>query len=406
MNVVRSGTRLSTPAVLGWAKRKKISKCNTLPEGEIFYNRHFDCGLDYWELDPNYGGTVVDNGDSTVTLTATEQWSSLTQSKSFPISVGNYHVGVVVTSITGKGKMSYKLQDGTWHNAFTFDAAGTYEADITADQDIIMFDIGADDDPSAVITFDGVSCMDAAIVHYPDWWNIASLDDADILGAWDFDWVGIDNTATAKTTLTGVMPSFENAIGGPVWRQGQGITFGGGGALKSLLPDGIDVNNITTIVQVNGVVQNATLDAFYSHYKSSSHYTHQNGWADGVQRWSCGDGSSTTVTGGSLMRNGVITTSGRDLYQDGSLIATVPESGEALTSGDNFILGGIELDDGRIVQMIRGNILKVLIVGRTMTEAEVQEIVSNMTGGIVVNHKNVVYDGKQVTYDGKNVIIR
>jgi len=136
------------------------------PSGEIFYNRHFDCGLDYWELDPNYGGSVIDNGDSTVTLTATEQWSSLTQSKQFPIPAGDYHMKVIATSISGKGKMSYKLQNGTWHNAFAFDVAGTYEADVTVTQPIVMFDIGADDDPSAVITFDLISCTTSVNVVF------------------------------------------------------------------------------------------------------------------------------------------------------------------------------------------------------------------------------------------------
>ena len=384
----------------GLSLGKPAQPCSR-PSGEIFFNRHFDCGLTDWELDPNYGGSVIDNGDSTVTLTATEQWSSLTQSKQFPIAAGDYHLGVVVTSISGEGKMSYKLQDGTWHNALTFNVAGTYEADITADQDITTIVVGANNDSSAVITFDGVSCMDASVIHYPDWWVIDTLAPNDILGAWDFDWVGVDNTATAKTTLTGSMPSFVNAVGGPVWRQGKGMSFGGGGALKSALPDGVDVNNLTVMFQVNGLIQNASLDALYSHYKSSSHYTLQNGWGSGKIRWSCGTGDSTTIQVASTVSSGVIATAGRDLYIDGGYIDTVPESGEALTASDNFILGAIELDDGRIVQMMRGYGLRVLIVKRLLTEDEVREITANMTG--VPLYDNVVFGADNVVFGSDNV---
>jgi hypothetical protein len=219
---------------------------------------------------------------------------------------------------------------------------------------------------------------DATPSTRPDWYKIDSLDSANILGVWDFMRQGVRNTRDAKVNLEGPLENFSNAIGGPVWREGLGVSFGGGGAYKTPLPDGIDVNNITTIIEVSGMVQNAQLDAFYSHYKSSAHYTLQNGWGSGKIRWSCGTGSSTTIEVASPVRNGIIATSGRELYIDGSYIDVVPESGEALTSGDNFILGGIQLDDGRIVQMIRGYIKRVLIVDRVLTESEVQEITSNI----------------------------
>ena len=152
------------------------------PQGEIFDNRNFDCGIEFWELDPNFGGTIADNGDGTITLTATDRFSSITQLDKFPIPPGDYHIGVVVTSITGKGKYSVRDDLGNWYTPLTFDAPGTYEADISVGYEITAIDIGADDDASAVITFDGVACIDTAQIPMPDWYKIGTLDPSNILG--------------------------------------------------------------------------------------------------------------------------------------------------------------------------------------------------------------------------------
>ena len=67
---VLSATRESENAWFAFWERVNNNYCPQ-PEGELFQNRNFDCGAAYWDLDPNYGGNIIDNGDGTVTLEAT-----------------------------------------------------------------------------------------------------------------------------------------------------------------------------------------------------------------------------------------------------------------------------------------------------------------------------------------------
>ena len=248
---------------LGVSGSKRCPK----PIGEIFDNRNFDCGLEYWETN-EYGGDLVDNGDGTITLTATDNYSSITQTDKFPISAGEYHIGVVVTAITGSGKYSVKGADGTWTTHITFTSPGTYEADISIGQEIVAIDIGADNDATAVITFDGVACIDTSQIPMPDWYKIASLDPSDILGVWDATWLGIGSTSDFLVNLDGTMPNMTIDSGSPSWNGHRaGFVFGGSGSIKSRLPDGLDMRNLTVVMEFHEAVQNnSSLDAFYSHY--------------------------------------------------------------------------------------------------------------------------------------------
>ena len=353
------------------------------PEGEVFDNRNFDCGDRFWDIDPNFGGTITDNGDGTITLTATDRFSSLTQLDKFPIPPGDYHIGVVVTSITGKGKYSIRDDSDNWFTPLTFDAPGTYEADISVGHEITAIDIGADDDASAVITFDGVACIDMAQVPMPDWYKIASLDPSNILGVWDATWLGIGSTSDFLVNLDGSMPNMEIDAGSPSWNgHSAGFVFGGSGAIKSRLPDGIDMRNLSVVMEFHEVQQkNAALDAFYSHYLTGTngHYTLQSGWNVNKLRWSCGSENAETIEEGSVVTEGVVATTGMDLYLDGTLLGSVPDNGEATTSSSlDFRLGCIWV--GSRTQYSKFKLKKLLIVDRVLTGAEVQEITNNITG--------------------------
>jgi len=354
------------------------------PAGEIFENRNFDCGTRFWTTN-NYGGVLTDNGDGTITLTAEQNFSSIEQADKFPIPAGNYHVGAVITSITGKGKYSYRLGSNDWHNALTWDAPGTYEADITVDQPITAIQIGADDDATAVITFDGVACIDTAQIPMPDWYKIASLDPADILGVWDATWLGIGSTSDFLVNLDGSMPNMVIDSGSPSWNgHNVGFVFGGSGSIKSRLPDGIDMRDLTVVMEFHDVTrENASLDALYSHYldDDNGHYTLQNAWNEDKIRWSCGDTGSGTVEPAGRRLEGVIVTSGRFLYHDGVLLGEVPDSGPTSSTSIDFRLGCIWV--GSRTQYSKFKLKKLLLVKRQLTESEVQEITSNIQGAIV-----------------------
>ena len=383
--------------------RNKTGVACLKPEGEIIDNRNFDCGTAFWDLDPNYGGTIVNNGDGTITLTATEQWSSITQLDKFPIPAGDYHMGVSVSAITGKGKMSYKLADDSWHNAFTYDTEGTHQVDITATQDIITIDIGADDDNTAVITFDGVSCMDADIAHMPTWWKIATLDSSDILGAWDFASQIHGSESDALTTLDGTMENFTTDSGSPTWNGvDEGMNFGGAGSIGSMLPDGLDMRELSCIIEFHKVTQNnSTLDALFSHYYDTTNgrYVLQNAWNINKLRWTCGNETSVTIEEGSLTREGVVATCGRELYLEGTLLGTVPDSGATSTSNQKFRLGCINV--GNNTQYSKMKVKKLLLVKRVLTEAEVVEITNNINGTNIVtfNGETIFHNGEAVRWN-------
>jgi hypothetical protein len=100
------------------------------------------------------------------------------------------------------------------------------------------------------------------------------------------------------------------------------------------------------------------------------------------------------------MANGVIGVSGVHLYTNGTLVGSVPESGEA-TQDINFVLGAIQTDNQANIQYMKGTIKKILIVKRRLTDAEQTEIYANMTENVVTyNGEIVTYNGEVVTYNG------
>jgi hypothetical protein len=372
------------------------------PAGEIFDNRSFDCGAQFWEIDPNYGGIITDNGDGTITLTATERFSSITQLDKFPIPPGDYRIGVAVASITGKGKYSVRDDSGHWYTPLTYDTPGTHEADISVGYTITAIDIGADDDATAVITYDGVACIDIAQVPMPDWYKIASLDSSDILGVWDATWEGIISTSNFLKNLDGSMPDMEIDSGSPSWNgHDEGFVFGGSGSIKSRLPDGIDMRDLTVVMEFHDVTQkNASLDALYSHYldDDNGHYTLQNAWNEDKIRWSCGDAGSSTVEPAGRRLEGVIATSGRFLYHDGVLLGEVPDGGPTSSTGIDFRVGCLWV--GSRTQYAKFKLKKLLLVKRQLTESEVLEITKNIYG---IVEEEITHNGETVIHNGEIV---
>ena len=116
----------------------------------------------------------------------------------------------------------------------------------------------------------------------PDWWRIGTLDSADILGVWDFASQIHDSQSDALTTLAGTMANMAIDSGSPTWNGVDiGMNFGGSGSLSSVVPDGVDMKDLSVIIEFHSVTQNnSTLDALYSHYydNTNGHYTLQNGW--------------------------------------------------------------------------------------------------------------------------------
>ena len=214
----------------------------------------------------------------------------------------------------------------------------------------------------------------------PDWWEIDSLDEADILGAWDMVWPIHRNQDDAMGNLAGSMPDFRIDSGSPTWQGSEkGLHFGGAGSVISDLPDGIDARDLTVIIEIHDVRQKGTLDALYSHYIDSQRYCFQNGWNGNKLRWSAGDNTCTTIEEASVVTEGVIATSGRDLYLDGTLLGSVPDSGPTSTSNFGFRVGCVWVSSGRTQYSIF-KLKRLLIVNRQLTEAEIQEITQRMQG--------------------------
>ena len=213
----------------------------------------------------------------------------------------------------------------------------------------------------------------------PDWWMIDTLSEDDILGVWDFAWGGHKSRDDAFVPFSGTMPNLTVDSGDPGWNKTTGVYFGGQGVIKSDLPE-VEVHNLSVIIQFSNAVQNGTLDAFFSHYLDSSHYTLQNKFSDNTVRWSCGDGDSPTLeVAGEMLTEGVYGVSGPHLYINGALIGTQPDEGVVTVSGLIFRLGAIFSGSGN-TQFIKANVQKLLIVNRRLTDREQNEISVNISG--------------------------
>ena len=242
-------------------------------------------------------------------------------------------------------------------------------------------------------------------VALPSWYKIASLDPSDILGVWDMSWAGHQNSTEALRNMDGTMPDMSIDSGSPSWLgPTEGFSFGGSGSILSSLPDGLDMRDLTALMEFHDVEQNnSSLDAFYSHYldNSNGHYTLQNDWPDNEIRWSCGDSSSGTIdVGSSTVLEGIICTAGRNLYYNNVLLGTMDDSGVTSSTSLDFRVGCI-WSSGNRTQYAKFKLKKLLLVRRVLTESEVHEITYNIAGiiGNVVTH-----NGETVTHNGEIVI--
>ena len=103
---------------------------------EQFDNPYFDCGLYRWSDNSSggsYSGTLIDNKDGTVTLTANDDVSPTyysLQPDNRALEAGNYLATVDVTALaaTGGWKMSYHLTSGSWGDALSSTAVERAQA--------------------------------------------------------------------------------------------------------------------------------------------------------------------------------------------------------------------------------------------------------------------------------------
>jgi hypothetical protein len=207
----------------------------------------------------------------------------------------------------------------------------------------------------------------------PSWWEIDTLDPADILDAWDFGWKRHRDPDGQKTGFINNRV-WRTRSGNPSQRLGDGVYFGGGGSWD--LPKyNLDWNEVSVIIEFHTIYENNTsLDAFFSHYRTDgSQFTLQNDWSNDKMRWSCGQPGSDTVEVDGTMTGGIVGVSGVHLYKRGELVGSVPESGEAFQEL-NFVLGAIQTDNNPNTQYMRGTIRKILIVKRRLTDEEQMRI--------------------------------
>jgi hypothetical protein len=131
------------------------AKYFSYPNGELVGNWDFNCGLDQWcDNFGSYPGTVTDNGDGTVTLTAGSNFASI-HPCFIPEGDKIWLVETKIDEITGNGKGSIRYGASNWVNVFTFNAPGVYRG--YSEGDMATMDIGANGDSSAVIKFDYIS---------------------------------------------------------------------------------------------------------------------------------------------------------------------------------------------------------------------------------------------------------
>jgi hypothetical protein len=122
---------------------------------EMISNSLFDCGLDNWQVYAGTTGTLVDNADGTVTLTASDAYASL-EPIAFPATNDTdlYALTTSITALTGLAKISVMI-DTTWGST-SFSEIGTYRHEFRGNMTEMV--VGADADATAVITYDLFSC--------------------------------------------------------------------------------------------------------------------------------------------------------------------------------------------------------------------------------------------------------
>ena len=235
----------------------------------------------------------------------------------------------------------------------------------------------------------------------PSWWEIDTLDTADIVDAWDFGTSYHNDTASMPIGFINGM-TFTNRAGNPSYRLHDGIYVGGAGAIH-VATTGLDWNEVSVIIELAGATQNGTLDAIFSHYLPTAYYTLQNDFVNSQLRWTCGhpDTALTIEIANALTPTGVIGTSGPVLYKDGSNIGSITGTTSAPLD-TNFIVGCITTDGTNNTQFMRGTIKKVLLVRRRLTDSEQAQIYSNITG-VAVAKDYITHNGEQITYQGEPI---
>ncbi len=224
------------------------------------------------------------------------------------------------------------------------------------------------------------------IVEAPDWWHLDSLDNTEILGAWDFAWDGHNDAESAKTDMV-QNKIFTTRTGSPSINGDRGYVFGGAGSAKVNLGE-LDWNNVSIVVQFSNYRENSTLDALFSHYIDTRFCLQQDLNAGQHKvRWSCGDDTATTFEIiGEIYAEGTFGVSGPGLYINGEYRGEEPETGPAVQNTD-FILGGLDIGSS-ITQYSKVDVQKLLIVNRKLTTAEQRSIYERMNG----NFKDTMTD--------------
>jgi hypothetical protein len=217
--------------------------------------------------------------------------------------------------------------------------------------------------------------MSSSGKRLPSWWEIPSLDVADIVDAWDFGWNGHEDTSSMPIGFVNGN-TFVNRTGKPSYRLGDGIYVGGAGAIH-VPTTGLDWNEASVVIEVAGCSQNGTLDAIFSHYLPEAYYVVQNDFPDNELRWTCGhpDTSTTIEIAGALTPDGVVAVSGPKLYRNGNKVGELTGSTSAILD-TNFIIGCITTNGDNSTQFMKGTIKKVLIVKRRLTDEEQADIYS------------------------------
>ncbi len=339
------------------------------PSGELIRNWTYECDDLYWKA-VNATVTYPDENCRVV-----REGSAGRAQQSVYLSPGTYKIQVEIINTNSSGFVIVAPPGGSGEFPLDYLPAGVhsviYEATVGGTYTI---GVGTNNPDGSHCEFGYLSVMEV-----PDWWMIDSLDDSDILGAWDFAWNGNKSRDEALVPLDGSLGDFTIDTGNPGWAQGTGITFGGSGNIKVSLPE-VEVHNMSVIMQFSDATQNGTLDAFFSHYIAASHYTLQNKFSDGTVRWSCGDGDSPTLeVPGEMITEGVYGVSGPRLHIDGHLAGVQPDEGTAISSGLDFRLGCIYAGSGN-TQYVKAKVQKLLIVKRRLTDAEQNCIYSRING--------------------------
>jgi hypothetical protein len=122
-----------------------------MPNGEFHPNWDFTYGLDHWVESYNYDGTAIDNGDGTVTLQSNSAFYSI-ESDYKNHGQAKWMFKIVITDITGNGKIAIRKPNLQWTDILYFDTPGTYYA--FWEGDLFYTTLGANNDSTMVMTVD------------------------------------------------------------------------------------------------------------------------------------------------------------------------------------------------------------------------------------------------------------